>query len=408
MVFAGEKLLRSRNRVLLFELYDMNLWSKVIYTLLLLGFYGTLQAQSVKQVEVSAETPYVDHISLLPGSSDMDLLVKIAFDEPNNSLTVSLISYRKLFVFQTNVRYSQVVKGSRLRPERLPYVVASDEQVRYAMGKALRKSIKPERKHIFSRWIEYEGLQPQPTDYKMVNDYIEQRFDILRQQSYVSVTLRDILVMSEPLSDKRPEYELFFQTDLNRRYNITIQRDPCFGKEEALQASAAQLESIRAGYEAFEQKFGKDSKLDSPGSVKIFAQMKSLLLEQFPRKEETNSCPDIQANIDQYNRYVDSIERMECKFTVETRTKARAKAASLGLSADYILTMARRIDNNVNRWLLSSDPMEQKDLITACNQIIDQVRSHVSRASVMTSSQQSAIRVFNEAANYFHRTCVKK
>ena len=113
----------------------MNLWSKVICTLLLLCFYGTLQAQGVKQVEVSAETPYVDHISLLPGSSDMDLLMKIAFDEPENKLTVSLISYRKLFVFQTNARYSQVVKGSRLRPDRLPYVVASDARVRYAMGK---------------------------------------------------------------------------------------------------------------------------------------------------------------------------------------------------------------------------------------------------------------------------------
>jgi hypothetical protein len=105
---------------------------------------------------------------------------------------------------------------------------------------------------------------------------------------------------------------------------------------------------------------------------------------------------------------VDSIERMECKYVVETRIKTRAKAASLGLSADYILTMARRIDNNVNRWLLSSDMMERKDLVTACNQIIDQIRSQVKRASVVTSSQQSAISVFNEAANYFHRTCVKK
>ena len=386
----------------------MNLWSKVICTLLLLCFYGTLQAQGVKQVEVSAETPYVDHISLLPGSSDMDLLVKIAFDEPENKLTVSLISYRKLFVFQTNARYSQVVKGSRLRPDRLPYVVASDARVRYAMGKALRKSIKPERKHIFSRWIEYEGLQPQPTDYKMVNDYIEQSFDILRQETNVSIMLRDILVMSEPVSSKKPEYELFYQTDLNRRYNIEIKRDPCFGKEEQLQASAAQVESIRASFDAFDQQFGKTSSFNTPGSEKIFAQMKSLLLEQFPRKEETSTCPDIQASIDLYNRYVDSIERMECKYVVETRIKTRAKAASLGLSADYILTMARRIDNNVNRWLLSSDMMERKDLVTACNQIIDQIRSQVKRASVVTSSQQSAISVFNEAANYFHRTCVKK
>lgn len=91
---------------------------------------------------------------------------KINFDEPNNSLIVSLVSYRKLFVFQDNVRYSHVVRFNKLRPSKLPYVVKSDEKARYKMTRPLRKSIKPKRKHIFKSWIKYEGLQPQPTEYK--------------------------------------------------------------------------------------------------------------------------------------------------------------------------------------------------------------------------------------------------
>lgn len=75
--------------------------------------------------------------------------------------------------------------------------------------KPLRKSIKPKRKHIFRQWIEYEGLQPQPTEYKMVNDYIEQTFDILHEMADVSITLRDILVMSERTSRKKIKYDLF-------------------------------------------------------------------------------------------------------------------------------------------------------------------------------------------------------
>ena len=175
----------------------------------------------------------------------MDLLVKFMFNEPNNSLTVSLISYRKLFVFQDNTRYSRAVWCFKLRPNKLSYVVESDEQARYKLTKALRKSIKPRRKHIFKRWIEYEGLQPQPTDYKMVNDYIEQTFDILHKEAPVSITLRDILVMNEQITSKKKKYDLFYQTDLNRKYEITIKRDPCFGKEEALQAAIVRAENIQ-------------------------------------------------------------------------------------------------------------------------------------------------------------------
>ena len=102
----------------------------------------------------------------------MDLIVKFIFDETENTLTASLISYKRLFVFQSDTRYSQAVRFCKLRPDRLSYVVESDENARYKMVKSLRKSLsKPKRKHLFKRWITTEGLQPQPVEYKMVNDY---------------------------------------------------------------------------------------------------------------------------------------------------------------------------------------------------------------------------------------------
>lgn len=385
----------------------MNIFRKIIFALIILSFNGALQARTIKKVEVSGDTPYVDHVSLADGSTDMDLLVKIAFDEPNNSLIVSLISYRKLFVFQNDVSYSQAVRCSELRPDKLPYVVESDEQSVYCLTKPLKKLIAPKRKHIFHRWIEYEGLQLQPADYKMVNDYIEQRFDILHKEADVSVTLRDVLVMDEQTARKKVRYELFFEMDLDRKYEISIKRDPCFGKEEAIAAAVAQTEGIKTAFEAFDQKFGKASSFSTPESDKLFNEMKALLLKQFPQREETSMCPDIQANIDLYNSYLDSIRNLQSKYAIKVQERAR-EVAILDLSADYILNVARKIDNNVNRWLLSSDKMERRDLETVCRQAIDQIQSRVNQATEISESQHAALNIFYEAENYFHRTCVVK
>ena len=76
----------------------MNILYKIIlFSLFLIEFSLFATAQTTKQIEIDRNEPYVDHLSLSEGSTDMDLLVKFTFDEPNNSLTVNLISYKKLF-----------------------------------------------------------------------------------------------------------------------------------------------------------------------------------------------------------------------------------------------------------------------------------------------------------------------
>lgn len=384
----------------------MDIVNRIICTLVLLCICCSLKAQTVKDIEIDGSTPYVDYVSLVEGNKDMDLIIKILFDEPQNSLRVSLVSYRKLFVFQNNVRYSSIVRWHKLRPNKLPYVVETDEFAKYHMNKSIRKSIHPKRKHVFKRWIEYEGLQPQPMDYKMVNDFIEQAFDILPKKNDVSVTLHDILVMNEEIKGVKKKYDLFLQTDLDRKYNIHIKRDPCFGKEEMIQASTAQLENIKAGFAALSKNAKKLSQYNSPNGEKLVNEMKDVLLKQFPKNGETSECPEIAENISNYNSYVDSIQYLV--FTPPVDKRKDSSHVHAELDENYILSLAKKIDQNVNRWLLTTDSIEKKDLVKSCNEIVNQAFAHIDISTIRTESQKSAVNTLYAAEDFFRKTCLKQ
>ena len=61
---------------------------KAICLLLLLGSFGLSEAQTLKQVEVSGSAPYVDNVALMPGSADMDMMVKMLHSVLKSSLLV--------------------------------------------------------------------------------------------------------------------------------------------------------------------------------------------------------------------------------------------------------------------------------------------------------------------------------
>ena len=375
-----------------------------IYLLIAFCTTWVSQAQTVKQIEVSQNVPYTDHLSLIKGSNDMDLIVKFIFDETENTLTASLISYKRLFVFQSDTRYSQAVRFCKLRPDRLSYVVESDENARYKMVKSLRKSLsKPKRKHLFKRWITTEGLQPQPVEYKMVNDYIEQKFDITDKGDKVAVELHDVLMMELASDGKKKKYELFFQTDLDRKYEIIIRRDPCFGKEEATALASKRKEDITASYNVLRQHYQKLSMTETKENAKVFNEMRILLLEQYLPLQETYECPDIQIEIEQYNAYVDSIRGLQYNY-VEEKKKERKE----GLSANYVLTIARKIDNNVSRWLLTSDKAEKNDLDESCRKMIAGLNAQIRKTSVQDKNLRDAIAIFRKAEQFYQASCKRQ
>ena len=369
----------------------------ILLTVLLAFPAWLLPAQNVKTIAVGQDASYTDHISLAEDSRDKDIMVKFVYDQQNNSLTVSVLSYRNLFVFREATRYKGTVSGRRLNPEHLPYVAESEKVTRFYLSKALKKSLpRPRRKYVFQRWIEYDGLQPAQQDYKMVNDYIEQAFEILPKRTSVVVTLRDLYLL-EPEGNK---YELLCGRDLNTSYVVRILQDPCFGKEDERAAAQKLTEDIKAAYAAFKKNYGS-GKVATPDALKTFQDTQTALLTQFPPRQNVSDCPDIKDAVEQYNSYVDSIGAITCQVKLDVDMMDSTRE----LDSKMVYSQARQLDKYVARWLVSKDELEKEDLVKQCKEIITDMNTLLQRALVVTPDQKQAVTVYREAEKYFRKTC---
>ena len=362
------------------------------------------EAQTVRNVSVSQEQAFTDHISLDDDAIDKDIMVKFVFDEAANQLTVSLISYRNIFVFREDTRFKPTIKGRTIRPDMLPYVVTFDPKEKYCLSKLFKSTVpKPRSQYVFHRWIDYEGLQPAPQEYAMVNDYITQTFDILNKRSSVVVSLRDVLLMDD-ISTKpnKKKYEIRFGRDLFIEYHVDIQRNPCFGMDEEITSATTALEGIRKSYGNLHSKFPNGT-ANSQESLKVYQDLKDLLVKQFPHKEEQTACTNLQQLYNDYNAYVDSIANMK----VVVAAAGGAGGGGAGINAKSLLSKARQIDASVARWLLSNDPIERRDIVLQCEGIIKEVNASVKSAGVYSAEQRQALSVFREAEQYFRKNCQK-
>lgn len=390
---------------------------KIIWYALLALLPTTMLAQAPKQsiqtakaITISQEEPYTDNIMLTNDVKDKDLMIKFVFNEDKNTLTVSLISYRRLFVFWDDTRYKGTFSGSgKLHIDRLPYVITSNDGDRFRLSKSYRKSLpKPRKQHIFKKWIEYEGLQPVDKERNMVNDYIEQTFDIQNKRTNVVVRLRDILLMDQTgEKGKSKRYELSNGKDLNTEYQITIQRNPCFGTEEEMAAVSKSLTGIMGSYKNFKKKYGK-GRVGTEEALKLFKEMKSVLTTQFTKDTIVSQCPDIQKLRDQYNLIVDSINGIDVKM--ESANILEASGAIMGakgrvMNTKIILSNARQLDQNVARWLRSNDQVEREDLRMQCLGIIKDTNLIINSGGGQTAEERNAINIFRQAEKYFNKSC---
>ena len=382
----------------------MNIGKRLVISVLLfhLFTFSPIAAQTVKNITVSQEHSYTDHISLEGDVTDKDIMVKFVFDEAANQLSVTLISHRMIFVFREDVRFKPLIKGRKIRPDQLPYVVTYEPKDQYRISKLFKSTVpRPTKKYVFHRWIDYEGLQPVPQEYAMVNDYISQTFDILKKGSSVIVRLRDVMLMndiSKHINKRR--YEIPFGRDLYTEYQVDIVRNPCFGQDEDIASAKAALDGVRKSYKSLRKGFGSGN-VDSQESLKIFEDLKNQLMEQYPRKNDISHCPDIQQAWDAYNAYTDSISSMNCKVAAA----AKPRIAGDGISARMILTKARQVDEAVSRYLMSADPIERRDIVIQTENLIKSCNETINSQGVFTADQQQAVRVFRDAERYFRYNC---
>ena len=367
-----------------------------------------LQAQTVKNITVSNTESYTDHLSLTSDSKDMDLMVKFVFNEEMNTLTVSVISYRTLFVFWDNTRYKSVIKHRKLYPDKLPYVASNNSSDHFSITKQFRTSLtRPHRKYIFKKWAEVEGIQPVDNDIKMVNDYIEQTYNIQGKRSSVTVSLHNLMLMDKvKQKGLTRHYEITYGKDLNIKYQITIQRNPCFGLDEEISAANNALAAIQKNYVSFRKAYG-NGRVSDEGSLKTFQDMQATLVAQFPKNTDSSACPDIQQAHDQYNLIADSIKSIKVALEVSSSDALAAVGGEEGraLNAKFILANARMLDNTVARWLVSKDDMERDDLLEQCRNIIKDTSAMIGNGRVQTQEEQNAVALFRKAEQYFNKVC---
>lgn len=372
----------------------------ILTVALLLGTVLNVRAQVSKTVYVSGKEGFTDFVSLSKERQDMDISVKFSYDEQNNTLTVGLYSYRGIFVFEGNVRYSEVFFFSRLKPGNLPYDIAYNPKDKFIAARTFKNSIaSPRGKYVFKRWIETDGLQRIPGECKMLNDHIEATFNVQDNRAVVSVTLRDVMLMDP--AEKEGRYYLSFNKDLRSRYDIAILKDACFGKEEEIASAEESLRNITAAYDSLSV-LHKSNTVSNQAYVKVFKDMKSILIKQFPKADADCDCDCLRISREKYNEMLDKINGMTMTYVAPVEKKPEAPK---GINANLMISRARKIDKNVSRWLLSSDSVEKKDIVKNCIELIAAGKADINKYGVYTQAQKDARQMFLSAEAYFNKTC---
>ena len=364
-----------------------------------------IHAKTVKTITVADGVPFTDHIAMATDATDKDLMVKFVFDEKANTLTVSVLSFRMLFVFWESTPYKSVISRRWIRTDRLPYVVTAEEGQHFRLAKPFCKTLtRPNKKHVFKKWIEYEGLQPQEKELKMLNDYIDQTFDIQNKRNNVTIRLRDVMLMDATRQKGiNTRYEIGFGKDLDTEYQITIQRNPCFGLEKDIESAKKSLEAVKKSYKSLKSKYGKGT-VNSEDGKKAFNELKATLAAQFQQINDSSACPDIQQCYTQYNLYADSLANMKVSIIAPEEASEKVLGAKGSeANAKIVLTNSRLLDNNPPLWLNSRDPSERQDIVTTCQSIIKDTKLIIS--TLPASQYKETIKVFNNAEQYFKKTC---
>lgn len=368
-------------------------------------------AQTVKEIVVSNNQAYTDHLSLGPDSRDLDLMVKVQFDEGENTLTVSLISYRMLMVFRENARYKQVVKHKRINVEALPYVAISAPSDQFVLTKPFIKMLPKDKKNfIFQRWIDVIGMQPQPQEYNMINDVVSQTFDIKPSRDIVGFTLNDIIVMERNAKKSkatRTIYDLVYWRDLDLRYQVRIERNPCFGQEQALQSAQAGVDGAQKALDALKAAY--------PGGVAAnqeqldaFANIHQTLVKQFPQYTGVNPCDSVNDVWDRYNQCVDTICAYECRLAENDHKSVDAQIESKGVDAKTLLSIARNIDRFTSQWVSTKDVNEKASLARQCRDMIQSAENLVKMSPLSDAEQQKAYEIFQSACKYYYSVVQNK
>lgn len=382
--------------------------TKLLFIVAMVIHTTVLHAQNTKSITISPDSAYTEQLSLKANDKDMDVTLKISFDEAKNVLIVNVNAAKMLFVFWDDVRYKTIVHHRWLRPDKMPYVVSSHPLDRFRFTKESRHRIhKPYKQYVFKKWFVVNGLQPVETERQMVNEQLEQKFNIQGLLPNVTIRLRDMLLMEQGRQRGIGcDYDLIYGKDLNTEYQITLKRNPCFGLDNDIKLAQNNLSNIRQSYAIFHKKYARGV-VNSQDDMNAFHDLQETLVAKYPKDNAPTPCPDIQQARESYNALVDSI--LSVNVTLEA-TPADVLAAIGGaeghaLNAKSILANARLLDNIISRWLICRDEAERDDLDEQCRSIIHDTSAMIGNRKGQTPEERNAVALFRKAVHYYKKTC---
>ncbi len=348
---------------------------------------------TLRDIQLRGGESYADHISFMTGDDEVDLIVKLRFDESANTLTVSALSYFNLLGFEQDVRYGSIIKRRKFKCDKMPYVMESDPAAKYKTTRKLRSGMKPHKRHsIFSSWVEAKGASFEMGKYNVVNDYLERCYNVSADVSNVEVLLHDMLVMDSPekSSKKRVRYDIFAKQDLNINYKVELLRDPCLGEDEALESSATALNNIMKSYGVLTKLGGADPNNRSLDSLNIFNSLKNKMTELYQRSEQHSDCPDVLRNMERYNNYIDSIAVVKGYYLAPEIDPA------------IVYDAARRVDRYNTKWSLTTDEVEKHDIEAECSELIRDIEAKLEEQDRPSDDLNRAMELFWSAESNFY------
>lgn len=367
-----------------------------------------------KRVVVSASHPYVEWLGGTPDMDSHDMCLRISFDDATSALKVSLSSANsRLFAFHSGGLVYKEIFGcrKRLRPEKLPYKITYDPSNKFFMSGYSRKSLGPGFKEtILHSWIESSGATPVSEEYTMPEDSLVQVFKVesAAKEIDMMIRLRDIFFIehrgSSPVAMKR--HYLASYMDLKTEYDVTVLRDPCFGKEDQIAAVKARHKEASVAIKGLEKTY-PEGKVLSLDDFEDFQSTKNTLLQNYTKMDGATDCSCLKDAIDAYNVCIDSLLNMCCTISDDKRMEI---VQTLGLDlqridAGWLYHCARQIDELTAQWSVEKSKAAKLSIVKQCERLINEAGMSTIRHGVLNDDDRKALNSFIQAKEYFYRTC---
>jgi len=377
-------------------------------------------AQDVKEVTVSSSTPFDEPLEVACDEKGLTVNVRMNYDEDSDILSLSLVPNRPVIFYRQDIRYKDIFpSGKKMKTERFPYPVQVAPASKIKLQNTVYKQYPKKRKnHIYNRWIGNVSsgmteLSPIITEAGqtvplITTDSLFLRFKVNTSVSKVSFKLRSVQTvdLTKKKKNGKTKYSISGESDLKATFNVTLQRNPCYGMSTLLATVHNQIHEVTKAYHNLLQAC-PDGKALSDEECAIFNEHRKFLETQFPVLDIDTDCQDVRAACENYNSIVDSIRMAPCNVLPPNDVVEELFAEEGRVSTEVLVNTSRNLNSMAIRMLTVTDNVEKRDVYYQGEQLIDEIQNLVRQNGVSGEDRERALKLLSDAVDFWHRVVTK-